>query len=258
MSEQTILGVLENIGRLLEGTSFSHSAAWQKSDSTIVTDLDMRLQQDMVDIISRRCPGHNLIYEEGDRQFIDKGSSFTWVIDPIDGTSNFTDGKKEYGSSVGVMRDNRFIAALVAFPAFQEMFTGNVSHGLRRNRMPFVPRRMRGTVDEVALCSRSYPLLNEAFAQHGYIPRFYYCATYSLLRVLQGEAAMFLALNTNIYDVGPMAFLSELAGCECVGADGRPLTFEPRPEKIPFFLAVNSRAKSPEFMSIIGEKLNGT
>jgi fructose-1,6-bisphosphatase/inositol monophosphatase family enzyme len=258
MREQKISTVLERIGALLETTPFSHSVSWQKGDSTIVTDLDVRLQEEMVAIISEQCPSHNLIYEEGDRQFIDNGSPFTWVIDPIDGTANFAAGKREYGSSVGVMKGDAFIAALVAFPAFGETYTGSVDGGLKRNGSSYSSAGVTAATEEVVLCSRSFPLLKETFAQKGYEPRFYYCATYSLLRVLKGEASMFLALNTNLYDVGPMALLLKLAGCECLGRNGGPLPFAPRPDKIPFFLAVNSPEKAREFLAIIGEKLNGT
>lgn len=73
----------------------------------------------------------------------------------------------------------------------------------------------------------------------GYQPAFYYCATYSVLRVLKGKALAFHAANTMIYDVGPISHIATEAGIKCLSGVAQYICYQPNLKPIPIFLAVS-------------------
>lgn len=229
---ETIFAIVADLAEKLPNRSFQ---SWSKEDATPVTSLDLETQDRIIEAISNQFPDHNILFEEGERAIISNASPFTWVIDPIDGTSNMMAGKREYAVSVGLMLENRFIAAIVAFPALGEIYTGTIAHPLTVNRRPYAVPSPRQPSREVILCSKTYESLKQKVAEHGFDAGFYYCATYSILKVMKREALAYHTVRTNLYDVGPMAFLLELSGGRSYGSDSTILTFSPSLDKIPFY-----------------------
>jgi fructose-1,6-bisphosphatase/inositol monophosphatase family enzyme len=213
--------------------------SWTKSDGSVVTSVDLAIQTEIVRTIEQQYPSHRILYEEGEPQHLAKKSDFTWVIDPIDGTANFLAGKKEYSIAIGLMQGNTFIEALVIFPAYQESFYAGKDQGICCNGHQITPPKPNFDNREIIFCSRTYPQAQARIRD--YQPTFYRCATYSLLRVLKGEALAFRAAHTMLYDVGPMAHIVREAGIECLSGVGCRLSYQPNLNRIPSFLAVSSR-----------------
>lgn len=86
----------------------------------IVTDADRSSEKLILEAISREFPTHDIITEETDTE--DTGSSWKWVIDPLDGTINFAHGYPFFCVSIGVMRDGELIAGVVRDPVRDETF----------------------------------------------------------------------------------------------------------------------------------------
>ena len=63
---------------------------------------------------------HNIIDEEAG--IIDKKSEYTWVFDPIDGTSNYASGLPMYGVIIGLLKDWKPLIGAIALPAFGEIY----------------------------------------------------------------------------------------------------------------------------------------
>lgn len=222
--------------------------SWTKSDGTPVSSVDLAVQKQLIAIITAQYPDHRILYEEGEPQHSLKKSEFTWVIDPIDGTANFLAGKKEYSIAIGLMKGNEFIEALVIFPAFGESFYAAKGAGVYRNgaRMPMVEPNPEEK--EIVFCSRTYSQAQNNIMD--YQATFYRCATYSILRVLTGQALAFLAANTMLYDVGPISHIASEAGMECLGGIDQKIQYQPNLERIPIFLAVSPRV-APALRSLI-------
>ena len=93
----------------------------------VLTKADLVLGKFLIDSISRLFPEHNIIDEEGGA--IDNKSEYTWVIDPIDGTSNFARGVQLYGIMIGLLREATPIAGGIALPAFLEICVAEKGKG---------------------------------------------------------------------------------------------------------------------------------
>lgn len=242
--------VLKEIDNIIQETSFENFQAWQKNDSSYVTTLDIQLQARIVEVIRMYFPSHNILYEEGPQRYLHRPSEFTWVIDPIDGTNNLVRGKKEFGSSVGLMHHNKFIAALVTFPAWKESYIALEGTGIKKNGAFYTMPEPGETSREIILCSKSYESLKDRFRDSGYLVGFYNCATYSLLKLLKSEALVYHTRNTKIYDVGPMSFILSMIGIESYNRLAEKITFPASLERIPFFLAAVNRQLVTEFLNI--------
>lgn len=227
--------------------------AWKKADLSPVTNIDLQIQEAIVAIIRRRYGNDEIIGEEANTNSNDNASAYVWVIDPIDGTDNFINGKKEYGISVGLMKDGLFVEALLLFPALAEKYYAARDRGVWRNNNHFYYKEPMDnpTEKEVILCSKTYPRLRSLFLQQGYKVGFYYCATYSMLRLLHGDSLMYHTVNTKLYDVGPMSLLLTESGIDIHDKDLLTLKFSHKDLNIPFFLAMTKKAPSGDILQIL-------
>jgi myo-inositol-1(or 4)-monophosphatase len=86
----------------------------------LVSQADLEISKMMLTSIQKKCPQDNLIDEEWGAK--DKGSRFTWVTDPIDGTASFVNRLPTYGCMVGLLKDDLPFAGGVVLPEFKEVY----------------------------------------------------------------------------------------------------------------------------------------
>src|ERR1041384_5620443 len=101
----------------------------------LVTDADNLAEQRIIDVICNAFPTHPVLAEE--RGIIEQSSSrYRWVIDPLDGTTNFAHGFPAYCVSIGVECDGHGIIGVVYDPTRDEIFTAQIGHGAYLNGIP--------------------------------------------------------------------------------------------------------------------------
>lgn len=91
-----------------------------KARNELVSQVDVMAEQIIVDAIQERYPEHAIIGEEGGEQ----GEHDTvWIIDPLDGTTNYLNGFPMYAVSIGVQVKGRMEVGVVYDPSREELFT---------------------------------------------------------------------------------------------------------------------------------------
>lgn len=103
----------------------------KKSRFELVTQSDLEVHRFMKRKITQQFPKHNFVSEEGDE--IQKGSEFTWVVDPLDGTLNYTIANPFFSTSVTVMVHGVPMIGVIYAPILQEMFVVEKDRKLRMN-----------------------------------------------------------------------------------------------------------------------------
>jgi myo-inositol-1(or 4)-monophosphatase len=103
-------------------------------NNQVLTETDIAIGNYIVEQIQNEFPTHNIIDEEAG--VIDKKSNFTWVVDPIDGTSNFANGLSTYGVMIGLLQDDTPIAGGISLPAFNQLFIAEKDNGAFCNGAP--------------------------------------------------------------------------------------------------------------------------
>lgn len=101
----------------------------------LVTDADRQAEQRIIEVIHEAFPTHRILAEEGGLTE-QSPSRYKWVIDPLDGTTNFAHGFPAYCVSIGVECDGREIVGAVYDPTRDELFTAQIGHGAHLNGVP--------------------------------------------------------------------------------------------------------------------------
>jgi myo-inositol-1(or 4)-monophosphatase len=92
-----------------------------KGPANFVTLADKRAEEILYDDLSKARPGYGFIGEEGGtREGADK--SHTWIVDPLDGTTNFLHGIPHFAISIGLQREGVMIAGLIYNPANDDLY----------------------------------------------------------------------------------------------------------------------------------------
>jgi len=105
-----------------------------KDALNLVTDADTHSEQAIVDAIVRAFPDHEILAEE--RGQAGTKSPYKWIIDPLDGTTNFAHGFPAYAVSIGVEHQGRCILGVVFDPTRQELFVSELGEGATLNGKP--------------------------------------------------------------------------------------------------------------------------
>src|SRR5215831_9784874 len=122
-------------GQLLLGHFGRATAAMQKSDlSNVVTAADVASEQKIVRAIRKRHPTHSIIAEETGCDLRD--SDFTWVIDPLDGTSNFAAGIPWFGVLIALLRSGEPVLGVLHLPISGDVYCAERGGGAFRNDEP--------------------------------------------------------------------------------------------------------------------------
>lgn len=101
-----------------------------KGRNDYVSQADVEAERAVLDVLTRAYPDHGIIAEEsGERE----GSEYTWIIDPLDGTTNFLHGFPMFAVSVAVKRAGVLEHGVVYDPLHDEMFTASRGEGAQLN-----------------------------------------------------------------------------------------------------------------------------
>jgi myo-inositol-1(or 4)-monophosphatase len=99
-----------------------------KGPANFVTAADRKAEEILFAELAKARPGYGFLGEEGGRR---EGSdkTHTWIVDPIDGTTNFLHGIPQFAISVGLERENTIVAGVIYNPATDELYTAERGKG---------------------------------------------------------------------------------------------------------------------------------
>ena len=116
-----ILRSADNVGRL-------HID--QKGKNDYASEVDRMAEREIISIIKAAFPEHAILAEESGAH---KGNDFVWVIDPLDGTTNFLHGFPQYAVSIALKHKGRLEVGVVYDPLRDELFTAKRGGGAMLN-----------------------------------------------------------------------------------------------------------------------------
>jgi len=93
----------------------------------LVSEIDRGAEERIISIIRSRYPSHAILAEESGHQRTD--AETTWIIDPLDGTTNFLHGVPLYSVTIGIERKGEIIGGVIYDPNLDELFTAEQGSG---------------------------------------------------------------------------------------------------------------------------------
>jgi myo-inositol-1(or 4)-monophosphatase len=199
----------------------------QKGRNDFVSEADYAAEGAVIDVIQKHYPDHAIIAEESGAQ---GESDHTWVIDPLDGTTNYLQGFPVFCVSIGLMHNGRMECGAVYDPLRQEIFTASRGQGAQLDGHKI---RVTGRIDlERSLIGTGFPyrdsnmalapymkMLEKAITETAGIRR---CgsAALDLCYVASGRLDAFWETGLSIWDIAAGALIIREAGGIISGLDG--------------------------------------
>ena len=97
-----------------------------KQDNDYVSEVDRAAEQEIISILLSAYPNHAILAEESGTQ---GESEFQWIIDPLDGTTNYLHGFQQYGVSIALAHKGVLTHAVIFDPARNDLFTASKGAG---------------------------------------------------------------------------------------------------------------------------------
>jgi myo-inositol-1(or 4)-monophosphatase len=205
----------------------------EKSPADLVTEADFAAQEAIYRRIRDRYPEHHFLGEEGLSE-TDGDSPYRWVIDPLDGTSNYVHHFPYYAVSIGLEKAGELVLGVIYDPNREEMFAAFKGRGATLNGKPIGPSTV-GRLSE-AMVVASLPVAggrsNPAIARfldvlpHAQTVQRTGSAALNLAYVAAGRMEAFWSSNLKPWDMAAGALIVEESGGRVTRMDGGPFRIE--------------------------------
>jgi myo-inositol-1(or 4)-monophosphatase len=101
-----------------------------KGHADFVTEVDKAAEQSIIETLSQAYPDHGFLAEEsGARRPAASSADYTWIIDPLDGTTNFIHGFPQYAVSIACQHGGQITQAVIYDPSRNDLFTATRGRG---------------------------------------------------------------------------------------------------------------------------------
>ncbi len=104
-----------------------------KAANDFVTEVDRAAEAAIIETLLDAFPGHGILAEESGQSAGDPNSEFQWIIDPLDGTTNYIHGFPQYAVSIALAKNGVVEQAVVYDPSRNELFTATKGAGAALN-----------------------------------------------------------------------------------------------------------------------------
>jgi myo-inositol-1(or 4)-monophosphatase len=102
----------------------------EKGRNDFATEVDHRAEHEIIRVIRNAYPGHTIVAEESG---VHGGNEYTWIIDPLDGTTNFLHSFPQFAVSIALARKGKIEQGVIYDPMRQEMFSASRGAGAMLN-----------------------------------------------------------------------------------------------------------------------------
>jgi myo-inositol-1(or 4)-monophosphatase len=240
--KRTLIQALKRVGGLLARTLHAAKKIDYKSEANLVTQVDKRAEKIIIEMIRREHPGHAILAEESAPS---GRSRYKWIIDPLDGTTNFAHTFPVACVSIALEKDGAVILGGVFDPFRNELFLAEKNRGATLNGRPISVSRTK-RLHESLLCTgfpydrrnfaETYLRIFAAFMVRCHGVRRTGSAALDICYVGCGRFDGFWELKLNPWDTAASSLVCAEAGGKLTDFEGNPYSIY-----IPEALASNGR-----------------
>jgi myo-inositol-1(or 4)-monophosphatase len=146
---KTLDELIDLIRRLGQEALMAHGKSPHtfKADGTYVTEMDRQVEGELRAFLLERFPQHRVLGEEGGCTG-PPDSSWTWAIDPIDGSTNYALGLPLWAISVGLLNGGTPLWGCIHIPVLDQLFLAQKGQGATRNGLPIAPLKRTHMIKE--------------------------------------------------------------------------------------------------------------
>jgi len=233
-----LISVLKNSGKIpLDYFDKPLTEQRKESQSSIVTEADLASERIIINMIRERFPEHNIISEESG--YSNNGSEYTWIIDPLDGTSNFASGIPWFGVLIALLKGNSVTMGGAYLPVHDILYFAELGKGALRNGKPLPLIKVKELKNSLfAFCvdySEDAVFLNRGMEIYKFLiknsrnTRSTNCLL-DFLYVAESKFGGVVNLYTKVWDIAALGLIISEAGGIMKYIDGNDIQFSLRGE----------------------------
>ncbi|MFA6486556.1 MAG: inositol monophosphatase family protein [Candidatus Magasanikbacteria bacterium] len=191
-----------------------------------VTKADLASEKLIKKIILDKFPNHNFWGEESGKT--DKTSNFTWVVDPLDGTSNFVLNIPMYSVSIALMKNNEVVLGVVYIPQTDELFWAQKSKGAFCNGKKIHvsnTKKLSDAIGSIEYWSKDNTRIEKGLEEFNFYARkikkirYLSSTVFEMCRVAKGNLD-FCIMDSTVLDIAAASFIIHEASGKCL-VDGK-------------------------------------
>jgi len=164
---------LEEAGELFLSEVLYHQTTAKAGVANFVTQVDYRVQDYMVKALSDILPGSNIITEESNRNDY-HFTRPTWILDPVDGTTNLMHQYRHSAISLALILDGQLSLSFIYNPFTREMFIGQNKKGAWLNDKP-IRVSTSASLAESLICLEPHHMTGKKRSAHSKLSMMYLC-----------------------------------------------------------------------------------
>jgi myo-inositol-1(or 4)-monophosphatase len=230
-------------------------AAREKAPADLVTEADLASQEEIRRIVLSTYPHHSFLGEEGSPKG-PANAEFRWIVDPLDGTTNYVHQIPHYCVSVALERRNELVCGAVYDPVSRECFTAQAGQGAYLNERRLTVSKVERIEQAVVVVSLPPQMTSESrelaemvrVAVAAQALRRTGSAALNLCYVAAGRFDAYWGGNTKAWDVAAGALMIREAGGIITDYHGGPLDLN-----IPRFVAAATPAIHKQMLEMVGD-----
>uniref|UniRef100_A0A0B7B4D4 Inositol-1-monophosphatase n=1 Tax=Arion vulgaris TaxID=1028688 RepID=A0A0B7B4D4_9EUPU len=235
----TALEVASKAGQMIrDAFSIEKLVDTKLSNADLVTETDKAVEAVVQSLIKAKFPNHKFIGEETTADSGEKcqlTNDPTWIIDPIDGTTNFVHSIPDVAFSLGVTVGKKVVVGVVYIPVKEELFTARLGQGAFLNGKKLQTNKIKELKNSVVIMeggsSRDATIVNEKIKNihtvvtnsHGI--RSYGSAAMNLAYVAAGRGEAYIEYGIHIWDFIAGALIAAEAGATVLDPTGSELDY---------------------------------
>jgi len=199
-----------------------------KEDKTIVSEIDIGAEKLILEVLAQQYPDHSFFSEESG--MTDKNSDYLWVIDPLDGTTNFTRGIPRFGVSIGLFYQHKPFLGVIYNPLLDELYAAQAQKGAFLNEQSIHVGSIQAVDKSVVAMGRATNIqekkragvIYKAISPSLFTVRIMGSIALDLASVAAGQYDCLLFNGCKFYDAAAGVVIAQEAGATVTNFKGEP------------------------------------
>jgi myo-inositol-1(or 4)-monophosphatase len=158
-------------GELLRANMGRRVEVLHKGPVNLVTEVDLASERLIKSIITTHYPRHTVLGEEGGE--VGEGTEYRWVVDPLDGTTNYAHGYPVFCVSIGVEHRGEMVIGVIYDPTRDELFVAERGAGATLNNRPIRVSETAPLKQSLLVTGFPYDISTENFTNLANFRNFY-------------------------------------------------------------------------------------
>lgn len=215
----------EQTGKLLKDNFGKSLNVEGKKDRSLVTNIDLKAEQTIIQLIKQNYPQDGILSEESQEQ--PSSSDYKWVIDPLDGTHNYIHKIDIFGVSIALAFKQEVILGVIYIPLSDELYLAQKKEGayLNQKRINVSARNLNEAtlIFDSSIRYQKKPMLAclDRVADEVFNIRMFGSTARALTYIAEGRADLEIEYNDKVWDFAAGLLLIEEAGGEVSDLEGK-------------------------------------